>query len=105
MTKHKGWFGGPGAPVPDLPLEKTVLDQELSMHWLGATKNGWHGATAWYLNHAANRKYTLEKSVNGGKLKLPVLFVHTEYDAVCQTVHNPKTMKEMRQRCENLKSL
>ncbi len=103
VTKNKGWFGGPGAPVPDLPLEKTTLNQELFDALIAsAKKNGWHGATAWYLNHAANRRYTLEQSVNDGKLEMPVLFVHTEYDAVCQTVYNPKLMKEMRQRCENL---
>ncbi|KIW65072.1 hypothetical protein, variant [Phialophora macrospora] len=103
VTKHKGWFGGPGAPVPDLPLERTVLDRELLDALVAsAQKNGWHGASAWYLNHAANQKYTLEKSVNNGVLKMPVLFVHTEYDAVCQTVYNPKLMQEMRQHCENL---
>src|SRR6201996_9075236 len=103
VTKNKGWFGGPGAPVPDLPLDKTVLDEEIFDALVAsAKKNGWHGATAWYLNHAANRKYTLEKSVDNGVLKMPVLFVHTEYDAVCQTVYNPKTVKEMREKCENL---
>ncbi|ETI26382.1 hypothetical protein G647_03159 [Cladophialophora carrionii CBS 160.54] len=103
VTKHGGWFGGPGAPVPDFPLDKTVLDQEmLDALVASAKKKGWHGATAWYLNHAANRKYTLEKSVNGGVLKMPVLFVHTEYDAVCQTVYNPRLMDEMRKNCEKL---
>ncbi|EXJ56590.1 hypothetical protein A1O7_06934 [Cladophialophora yegresii CBS 114405] len=103
VTKHKGWFGGPGAPVPDFPLEKTVLDQEMLDALVeSAKKKGWHGATAWYLNHAANRKYTLEKSANDGVLKMPVLFVHTEYDAVCQTVYNPRLMQEMRKKCENL---
>src|SRR6201996_196348 len=53
VHRNKGWFGGPGAPLPDLPLDKTVLDQEIYDALLAsATKNGWHGATAWYLNHA-----------------------------------------------------
>lgn len=103
VTKNNGWFGGPGATVPNLPLEKTVLDQELLDALVkSAEKNGWHGASAWYLNHAANEKYTLEKCVDNGVLSMPVLFIHTEYDAVCQTVHNPRTMKEMRDRCKNL---
>ena len=103
VTKHKGWFGGPAAELPDVPLEKTVLDQEIFDAMVASVeKNGWHGATAWYLNHAANRQYTVEKSVNEGKLEMPVLFVHTEYDSVCQTVYNPKIMKEMRQSCRNL---
>ncbi|KIX92155.1 uncharacterized protein Z520_12148 [Fonsecaea multimorphosa CBS 102226] len=103
VTKHKGWFGGPDAPTPDLPLDKTVLDQEIYDALVaGVQRNGWKGATAWYLNHAANRKYTLEKSVDQGVLKMPVLFVHTEYDAVCQTAHNPKLVQAMRDHCRDL---
>lgn len=103
VTRNNGWFGGPGAPIPDLPLEKTVLDSELLEQLAEAlSKNGWHGATAWYLNHAANREYALEKSVNNGVLKMPVLFIHTEYDPVCQTVYNPKFTQEMRGHCERL---
>ncbi|OAP63921.1 hypothetical protein AYL99_03148 [Fonsecaea erecta] len=103
VIKHKGWFGGPGAPVPDLPLEKTVLDQEIHDALIASVKkNGWKGATAWYLNHAANRKYTLEKSVDDGVLKMPVLFIHTQYDSVCQTVDNPKLTQPMRDKCRDL---
>jgi soluble epoxide hydrolase/lipid-phosphate phosphatase len=108
VTKDKGWFGGPDAApnLPDLPLQRTVLDQGLLDDLVtSAKKNGWHGASAWYLNHAANEKYAnaLDKSVNNnGVLSMPVLFIHTEYDAVCQTVHNPKLMAEMRGKCEKL---
>ncbi|KAI1622648.1 Alpha/Beta hydrolase protein [Exophiala viscosa] len=104
VSKDDGWFGGPAAAtqVPDLPLERTVLDEEILQALVAsARKNGWHGATAWYLNHKANAEYTA-KSVNGGVLKVPILFVHTEYDAVCQTVHNPRFMVEMRGKCERL---
>lgn len=103
VTKDGGWFGGPDASPPQIPLSYTVLDEELLTELVsGLTKKGFHGATSWYLNHAANEKYTLEKSVNGGLLKMPVLFIHTEYDAVCQTVHNPNFMKEMQAHTENL---
>ncbi|KIW83190.1 hypothetical protein Z517_02435 [Fonsecaea pedrosoi CBS 271.37] len=103
VTKHKGWFGGPGAPLPDLPLDKTVLDQDIYAALIaGAQKNGWKGATAWYLNHGANRRYTLERSVDDGVLAMPVLFIHTAYDAVCQTVDNPKLTQSMRDKCRHL---
>ncbi|KIW51293.1 hypothetical protein PV05_10030 [Exophiala xenobiotica] len=103
VTKDKGWFGGPDAPTPDLPLPRTVLDQDLLNELvISAKKNGWHGASAWYLNHAANEKYALDKTVNNAVLRVPVLFIHTEYDAVCQTAHNPKLMAEMREKCEKL---
>lgn len=102
VTKNKGWFGGPDAPVPDLPLDRTVLDEELLGNLVeSARRNGWHGATAWYLNHKANAAYAAT-SKDGGRLKVPVLFVHTEYDAVCQTVYNPRTVAEMRDKCERL---
>ncbi|KIV77195.1 hypothetical protein PV11_09014 [Exophiala sideris] len=104
VSKDKGWFGGPAAAaqVPDLPLERTVLNEELLGEIVeSARRNGWHGATSWYLNHKANAEYTA-KSVDGGRLKVPVLFVHTEFDAVCQTVHNPRLMVEMRDKCERL---
>jgi len=103
VTKHKGWFGGPNVSPPELPLSGTVLDEPLLAELVSAlTKTGFHGATSWYLNHPANEKYTREQSVNGGHLKMPVLFIHTEYDAVCQTVHNPALMKPMRAHTENL---
>ena len=103
VTKHKGWFGGPNAPVPDIPLERTTLDEPLFAALTAAlSKSGFHGATAWYLNHAANEEYARAKIVGGGVLKMPVLFIHTEYDAVCQTVYNPRVVEGMREFCENL---
>ncbi|KIW21295.1 hypothetical protein PV08_01875 [Exophiala spinifera] len=103
VAEQGGMFGGVNAPVPDVPLDRTVLDQELLDELVAsAEKNGWHGATAWYLNRAANEKYTRDKSLDGGRLKMPVLFVHTEYDAVCRTVHNPKLTVEMRDKVEDL---
>lgn len=103
VTKDGGWFGGPNAPRPELSLNHTVLDENLFQELTSAlTKTGFYGATSWYLNHASNEKYTREKCVDGGKLKMPVLFIHTEYDAVCQTVHNPKFTEPMRALVENL---
>lgn len=103
VCKNRGFFGGPSAQVPDFPLEKTVIDQELCNALIdNFTRNGFHGPTNWYLNHAANKKYAAENVPNGGILRMPVLFIHTEYDAVCQTVHNPKLPEKMRANCENL---
>ncbi|KAL5331006.1 hypothetical protein ACEPPN_000533 [Leptodophora sp. 'Broadleaf-Isolate-01'] len=98
-----GWFEGPNTVVPEIPLEMTVIDEELRSELVASlTKNGFHGATNWYLNHSANEKYGLEKGVNNGVLKMPVLFIHTEYDTICQTVHNPRAGLQMREHCENL---
>lgn len=106
VSKDKGWFGGPNVQLPDFPLENTVIDQELFEQLTESlTRNGMHGATSWYLNHSANEQYSQQGLVNGGKLKMPVLFIHTEYDAVCQTVHNQRLMEGMRSHCENLQEL
>lgn len=103
VRKNGGWFGGPNARLPDFPLQNTVIDQDLFDKLTESlTRNRFHGATSWYLNHASNEKYGHQGLPNDGKLKMPVLFIHTEYDAVCQTVYNPKLMEEMRSYCENL---
>lgn len=103
VRKNRGWFGGPNAQAPDLPLERTTLDQQLFEQLTKSlTQKGFRGATAWYLNHSANEKYGREGVPYDGVLKMPVLFIHTEYDAVCQTVYNPRLTKEMRSHCENL---
>lgn len=103
VSKNGGWFGGPSVEMPDLPLENTLLDQNLFEQLTESlTKNGLSGATAYYLNHSANEQYSTKEVINNGKLKMPVLFIHTEYDAIAQTVHNEKTMTRMRADCENL---
>lgn len=103
VTKDGGWFGGPDATLPEVPLSRTVLDEELLQELVSAlTKTGFYGASSWYLNHPVNEKYSNDQVANGGKLKMPVLFIHTEYDAVCQTVYNPKFTKDMRDFTENL---
>lgn len=103
VNKNNGWFGGPNVKVPDYPLDNTVIDQDLFEKLTESlTRNGFHGATSWYLNHPANKAYSLKNVPNNGILKMPVLFIHTEYDAVCQTLNNPKFTEEMRSHCENL---
>lgn len=103
VRKNGGWFGGPNAQLPDFPLENTVIDQQLfDALTESLVRNRFHGATSWYLNHASNEKYAHREVPHAGTLKMPVLFIHTEYDAVCQTVYNPKLMKEMRSHCGNL---
>ncbi len=37
------------------------------------------------MNHEANQAYA-EKSVNDGRLDMPVLFLHGAYDYTCETI-------------------
>lgn len=79
-VKDGGWMGGaekPDAKYRHIPLEMTVYESEESyQEFVGAMqKTGFWPGDAWYLNHARNRAYTLEKRRNEGILEFPVLFV------------------------------
>ena len=52
------------------------------------------------MNHARNAVYT-QKARNGGKLDMPVLFLHGDYDYTCETVVS-RLAEPMRQDCANL---
>jgi soluble epoxide hydrolase/lipid-phosphate phosphatase len=103
VVQDGGWFGGPGAELPDIPLSTSVLDEELYKELLDSQKrNSFFGATAYYLNSAANTAYTAE-SEKGGKLNMPVLFVDAKYDSVCPTTGGgSKLAGPMREYCTDL---
>jgi soluble epoxide hydrolase / lipid-phosphate phosphatase len=106
MTRGS-WFGKEASEVPDIPLEYTVLDQELYdalKESLGREK-GWWCATAYYRNHEKNREeHQLEKlKVKEGKLEMPVLHVDARYDIVCSAETHPGMVREMKERCADLR--
>ena len=61
---------------------------------------GFGGADAWYMNDAANLAYAAE-APRFGHLTLPALFLHAEYDIVCDTVRS-RLADPMREDCSNL---
>jgi len=78
-----GWFGAKGAAAPDLPRDARVLsEQDLATYASALRRNGFFGPDAWYMNHRANAEYA-RRSVKGGVLEMPVLFIGAEYDATC----------------------
>jgi pimeloyl-ACP methyl ester carboxylesterase len=94
-----GWFGG-GA-CPDLPRDPDVItDQDLEAYTASQTKNGFFGPDAWYMNHKANGAYA-KRAKNGGKLAMPVLFLHGAYDYTCETMKSPLA-QPMRRDCSDL---
>lgn len=103
VVQDGGWFGGPNAKLPDIPLGASLLDEERYADLLESQKrNGFFGATAYYLNHTANAAFAAE-SVNGGTLNMPVLFVDAKYDSVCTTTgEGTKLADPMREYCTNL---
>jgi pimeloyl-ACP methyl ester carboxylesterase len=94
-----GWFGG-GA-CPDVPRDPDVItEQDWEAYTAALTRNGFFGPDSWYMNHKANGDYA-RRSVNGGKLAMPVLFLHGAYDTTCETMTS-RLAEPMRADCADL---
>jgi pimeloyl-ACP methyl ester carboxylesterase len=94
-----GWFGGKACP--DVPRDPDVLtEQDMEAYTAALTKNGFFGPDSWYMNHKANGAYA-KRAPNGGKLAMPVLFLHGAYDTTCETMTS-KLAEPMRGACADL---
>ena len=63
-----------------IPRDPDILSEEdLSIYTASLARAGFFGPNSWYMNAAANTTYAAEAK-NGGKLILPVLFLHGAYD-------------------------
>ncbi|KAJ9607704.1 hypothetical protein H2200_007782 [Cladophialophora chaetospira] len=101
VVKDGGWFGGAEEP-PDVPLEATLLSEDLLASLVKAFKEGGFWApTAYYLNHEANLKWCEDWSINEGLVNVPCLFVECLNDTVVAT-HNTKIMDPMKAYCRKL---
>ena len=99
VRKAGGWFGG-GA-CPDVPRDGDVItEQDLEAYTAALEHNGFFGPNAWYMNRKANGDYA-KRAQNGGKLAMPVLFLHGDYDTTCETVRS-KFADPMRRDCSDL---
>ncbi len=97
--KMGGWFAG--GPVPDLPRDADVVTEaDLSIYAASLARNGFFGPDAWYMNHERNGEFA-RRSVNGGQLDMPVLFLHGRYDFTCETVES-RLADPMRGACPDL---
>ena len=63
-------------------------------------RNGFFGPDSYYMNHQANAAYAA-RSLNEGRLDMPVLFLAAQYDYVCETISS-KAAEPMRQLCSQL---
>jgi pimeloyl-ACP methyl ester carboxylesterase len=99
IRRAGGWFGG--GPCPDVPLDTDVITKtDLDAYAAALTRNGFFGPDSWYMNGKANCEYA-QRATHGGKLTMPVLFLHAEYDATCETVRS-KLADPMRRDCIDL---
>ncbi|MFI4974911.1 MAG: alpha/beta fold hydrolase [Caulobacterales bacterium] len=100
VRANGGWFG-PGQPAPDLPRDATVLTEEDENRYTAALeRNGFSGPDSWYMNGDANVAYA-GRAKAGGRLTMPVLFLHAAYDYVCETIDS-RLAEPMRANCANL---
>ncbi len=100
VRKGGGWFG-PGNAAPDVPRDGDVLSEADWLAYTAAlTRTGFFGPDSWYMNHAANAEYA-KQAVGGGRLTMPVLFLHGEYDYTCETMTS-RLAEPMRADCVDL---
>jgi pimeloyl-ACP methyl ester carboxylesterase len=95
-----GWFG-PGLAAPQLPRDDAVLSEADEDRYVeGLVRNGFFGPDSWYMNGEANAAYAARAQAQW-RLEMPVLFLHAEYDAVCDTL-NSRLAEPMRANCPQL---
>ena len=100
VRRNGGWFGDAGH-APELPVDPAVLTETDFRTYVAALeRTGFFGPDSWYMNHARNIGFAAQAR-NGGRLALPVLFLHAEYDYTCQTVTS-RLAEPMRQDCADL---
>lgn len=100
VRKERGWFGGAGK-APDVPIDGTVLTDEDFHKYVAALEgSGFYGPDSWYMNAERNVAYAM-KAPDDGILRLPVLFMHAEYDYTCETMTS-RLAEPMRQDCRDL---
>ncbi|HEV2364845.1 MAG TPA: alpha/beta hydrolase [Caulobacteraceae bacterium] len=100
VRRNGGWFPG-GGGAPDLPRDADILtEQDEAAYVASLTRNGFFGPDSWYMNPQANAAYQA-RAVNGGRLSMPVLFLHASYDYVCETMRSPLA-EPMRTDCADL---
>jgi pimeloyl-ACP methyl ester carboxylesterase len=95
-----GWFA-PGDRAPDMELDEAILPKE----WLDTLveayeQTGFLTPGHWY-TIASQVRESAELRPNGGRLSMPVLYVHATWDRVCDTV-DTSLCDPMRIACDDL---
>ena len=100
ISRWGGWFRGADV-APDLPRDADVVSEDdLRRYAAALAENGFWGPDAWYLNHEANAEYAAA-AVDGGRLRMPVLFLGARYDATCE-VGNSRLAEPQREYVDDL---
>ena len=100
VRRDGGWFGGAGR-APNVPVDSDVLTEaDLNAYTAALERNGFFGPDSWYMNHEANAAYSA-RAPGDGRLSMPVLFLHGDYDVTCETVDS-RLAEPMRRDCADL---
>jgi pimeloyl-ACP methyl ester carboxylesterase len=84
-----------------VPLDTDVVSEpEFHGYVAALERTGFFGPNSWYMNQDRNLAFAA-RAVNHCKLELPVLFLHADYDYVCETVDS-RLAEPMRQDCPDL---
>lgn len=101
VRANGGWFGPGQTSAPNLPRDDAVINEEDEHRYVAALEgNGFSGPDSWYMNGPANCAYA-ERAEANWRLTMPVLFLHGEYDYVCETVQS-RLADPMRANCAAL---
>jgi pimeloyl-ACP methyl ester carboxylesterase len=100
VRRDGGWFGGADR-APDVPRDPAVLSEADLSHYVAAlTRNSFFGPDAWYRNGEAALAYAA-RAPEGGRLRMPVLFLHGACDTTCETMDSDLAVP-MRRGCADL---
>ncbi len=98
VRKNGGWFGG--RPVPDVPLDRTILSEnDLAAYTRAYERSGFFGPDSLYMNERDNVRYADEAASQ--TIDVPVLFLSGLFDFVCDTERS-SLMEPMRAACSRL---
>jgi pimeloyl-ACP methyl ester carboxylesterase len=100
ITANGGRYGSAHRAPPTTP-DSTLwpsADFDALVDAFGVT--GFRPGNAWYLNDTANTIYA-DSAPDGGRLRLPVLFVNGDWDAICD-INRGRLGEPMRSACQQL---
>ena len=98
--RQGGWFPGAGQ-APSMRIDTDVISKrDFQLYVDALQRNGFFGPDAWYMNDRANHAYG-RRGADGGRLRMPVLFLHADHDYTCETVTS-RLAEPMRACCDNL---
>ena len=100
IRASRGWFGEANT-APDVPRDSTVLTEEDEHRYVASLeRNGFSGPDSWYMNSDVNADFA-RRATSNWRLTMPVLFLHAEYDYVCETIES-RLAEPMRRHSANL---